>query len=79
MMSQISEVISSYEDDGVPLHIASPVAAVYTEDAPLASLLDSGLTYDIISTDANGILRVIHLNRKYDFDLDTGSLLGFVQ
>lgn len=79
MMSQISEVISSYEDDGVPLRIASPVAAVYTEDAPLASLRDSGLTYDIISTDANGILRVIHLNRKYDFDLDTGSLLGFVR
>lgn len=78
-MSRISEVASSYEDDGVPLHIAFHVAAVYADDAPLSSLRDSGLAYDIISTDANGILRVIHLNRKYDFDLDTGSLLGFVR
>jgi hypothetical protein len=79
MMSRISEVASLYENDGVPLHIAFSVAAIYTEDVPLSSLRDSGLSYDILTSDFNGILRVIHHNRRYDFDLDTGDLLGFVR
>lgn len=78
-MSRISEVASLYENDGVPLQIAFSVAAIYAEDVPLSSLRDSGLSYDILTTEFNGILRVIDHNRKYDFDLDTGDLLGFIR
>ena len=78
MMNGISEFIQSYENDGVPLYIAFAVAAIYVNNIPFSSLRDRGFQYHIIQSEQNGILRVMHSNHRYDFDLDTGDLLGFL-